>query len=114
MITAKYELDSVDRFHTGFMAAARFDIAACDVEDRPLLANLDDIGLRSVAPALSALGVERLADVEELSDHHRQSVGIRQTPGRRALSLQVASSSSKETDRRWSTSSPAWVACSTG
>ena len=68
MITAKYELDSVDRFHTGLMAAARFDIAACDDEDGPLLADLESLGLPTVASVLSALGVERLAHVEVLSD----------------------------------------------
>ena len=76
-MASKCELDFVDRFHTGFMAAARFDIAAYDVEAGPLLADLEVIGLLSVAPALSELGVERLADVEELSDEDLQSVGIR-------------------------------------
>ena len=36
-----------------------------------------EIGLLSLAAALSELGVERLADVEELSDQDLQSVGIR-------------------------------------
>ena len=77
MNAAKYEIDAVNRFYTGFMAAERFDIDACDVEAGPLLADLQEIGLLSLAAALSELGVERLADVEELSDQDLQSVGIR-------------------------------------
>ena len=141
MITAKYELVSVDRFHTGLMAAARFDIAAYDDEDGPLLADLERFGLLSVAPALSALGVERLAHLEVLSGQDLQSVGIRLVhrkllrqalvkdagagvpptsapalpePGPEPQSTTTAggSPSSGRTARRWSTSCPAWRACS--
>ena len=44
MNAAKYEIDAVNRFYTGFMAAERFDIDACDVEAGPLLADLRKSG----------------------------------------------------------------------
>ena len=62
---------------TGLMAATRYSIGDSDLDFQALALELKTYGLEALAPVLSELGAERIADIEFLEEYDLLAAGIR-------------------------------------